>query len=210
MERLEVLDTKVAAIRDLTAEFEQKKYTALLKEPMVSSGRVRVRGSAIRWDTVKPRRSVIRIDEQEVHIYYPEDASLEIYTVDAQLRRLTASPLPRLAPMREQFDIQPMPATEIEGAVDGPSMLAIRLKPKEEALRKHVQEVRVLIDTETGLTMRLEIVDPDGDRTLIVFLKSRTNTGLEERDLELRVPPETKVSRPMEGLQPPTGGDHGK
>src|SRR5262249_19316693 len=187
-----------------------KKYSTLLKEPMVSSGRLRVRGSVIRWDTAKPRRSVIRIDEQEVRVYYPEDASLEIYTVDAQLRRLTASPLPRLAPMREQFEIQSMSAADIEGAADGPSVLAIRLKPKEEALRKHVQEVRVLIDTGTGLTMRLEMIDREGDRTLIVFLKPRTNTGLEERDLELRVPPETKVFRPLDGLQPPKAEGPGK
>jgi outer membrane lipoprotein-sorting protein len=211
IERLTAIDAKAATIRDLTAEFEQKKHTALLKEPMVSSGRVRVKGSTIRWDTEKPRPSVIHIDEKEVRVYYPEDAALEIYTVDEQLRRLTGSPMPRLKPMQEQFDIAAMPTTQIEGAVADPSLLAIRLTPKAETLRKHVKEVHVLINPETGLTERLEMLDPEGDRTLIRFLKPRTNTGLDEKDLALKVPSETKISRPLEGRSPPApGGGGGK
>jgi outer membrane lipoprotein-sorting protein len=210
MERLTALDAKVADVRDLTADFEQKKHTALLKEPMVSLGRVRVKGPVVRWDTAKPRPSVIRIDAQEMRVYYPEEGSLEIYSIDASLRRLTASPIPRLQPMREQFDITAMAAAEIEGSGETTSSLAIRLTPKEESIRKHVREVRVLIDGATGLTLRLETIDPDGDRTLIAFLKPRTNTGLEDRDLELQVPPNTKVSRPLDGLRPGAGGEGGK
>ncbi len=210
MARLEAIDAKAALIQDLTADFEQKKYTVLLKEPMASSGRVRVRGSVVRWDTAKPRESVVRIDEHEVRVYYPEDAALEIYTVDEQLRRLTASPIPRLQSTRDQFQITAMKPGEIEGgggATDGPSAVALRLTPKEESLRKHVQEVRVLIDGATGVTLRLEMIEADGDRTVVAFLRARTNTGLGEHDLDLVVPPGASVSRPLEGLQPGPGGD---
>jgi outer membrane lipoprotein-sorting protein len=210
LKRLEAADAKAAAVRDFTADFEQRKHTALLKEPMVSSGRVRVQGSTVRWDTSKPRPSVLWMDEREIRVYYPEDASLEIYSVDEQLRRLTASPIPRLEPMREQFEIKAMPLSEIEGAVDGPSVFAIRLVPKGEALRKHVKEVRVVVDAETGLMSRMEVIDPEGDRTLIAFANARTNTDLKKEDLELKVPAGTKTSRPMEGLAPGTGGDSRK
>jgi outer membrane lipoprotein-sorting protein len=207
--RLEAIDAKAALVKDLTADFEQKKHTSLLKEPMGSSGRVRLRGSVVRWDTAAPRPSVIRIDEHEIRVYYPEDKTVEIYPVDEQLRRLTASPLPRLASIREQFQIRAMPATDIEGGAEGPDAVALRLTPKAESLRQHVQEVRVLLDASSGLVSRLEMIDADGDRTAIAFLRPRINTGLQERDVDLSVPAGTKESRPLEGLgggPPPSGG----
>jgi outer membrane lipoprotein-sorting protein len=210
LKRLEAADAKAASVVDLIADFEQKKHTALLKEPMVSSGRLRVRGSTVRWDTSMPRASVLWMDEREIRVYYPLDASLEIYPVDEPLRRLTASPIPRLKPMQEQFDITAMPLSEIEGAAESTSLFAIRLTPKGEALRKHVKEVRVLVDSGTGLTSRMEVVDPEGDRTLIAFTNTRANTGLAEKDLELKVPEGTKVSRPLDGLAPGGAGGPGK
>jgi outer membrane lipoprotein-sorting protein len=206
MTRLQAADAKAAEIHDLTADFRQEKHTALLKDPVTSAGRVRIKGSTIRWDAERPHPCVIHIDEHDIRIYYPEDASVEVYASDEQLRRLTASPIPRLKTMQEQFDIREMPATEIEGAPTTPGLFAIRLTPRQEQLRKHVKEVRVLVDSGTGLAERLEMVDPDGDRTLIVFTKPQTNTGLKESDLELHVQPSTKESHPLEGAEPAPKG----
>ena len=147
------------------------------------------------------------MDEREIRVYYPEDATLEIYTLDEQLRRLTASPIPRLKPMQQQFEISAIRAAEIEGAVEGPSVFAIRLVPRGDALRKHVKEVRVLIDSEKGLMSRMEVVDPEGDRTLIAFTNQHANTGVDAKELELKVPPDTKTSRPLDGLPPGNAGD---
>jgi outer membrane lipoprotein-sorting protein len=206
MARLQAADAKAAEIHDLTADFRQVKHTALLKDPVTSTGRVRIKGSTVRWDAAEPHPCVLHIDEREIRVYYPEDASVEVYASDAQLRRLTASPIPRLQAMQEQFDIRELPKTEIEGAPSTPGLFAIRLTPKEESLRKHVKEVRVLVDPATGLAERFEMVDPDGDRTLIVFTKQQTNTGLKESDLDLHVPPGTKESHPLEGAAPASKG----
>src|SRR5690348_2310902 len=62
MTRVNDLATKVA---DLTAHFEQQKFTPMLKKPLTSSGTVRVLGSTMRWDTTKPEPSVIFADEKE-------------------------------------------------------------------------------------------------------------------------------------------------
>ena len=65
-ERLERLDARVAKIKDLTADFIERKYTTLLKKPLVSSGRIRVRGDIARWDTNKPYKTGMLVGGGEV------------------------------------------------------------------------------------------------------------------------------------------------
>src|SRR6476619_4900068 len=76
------LSEKVA---DLTAHFEQQKFTPMLKKPLTSSGTVRVLGSTMRWDTDKPEPSVILADEKEFRLYYPTQKLVEIYPIDKRL-----------------------------------------------------------------------------------------------------------------------------
>jgi len=57
--RLEAADAKAALVKDMTADFEQSKHTALLKKPLVSSGAIRVKESAMRWETRRPHESVL-------------------------------------------------------------------------------------------------------------------------------------------------------
>ena len=60
---------------------------------------------------------------------------------------------------------------------------------------QHVEQVRVLLDAQRGLIIRLEMRDSDGDRTLISFSNVKTNVGLKDADLELHAPPGVKSSR---------------
>ena len=52
--RLAEVDQLAGRIADLTADFVQLKHTALLKKPLESRGSLRVKGSAMRWDTTAP------------------------------------------------------------------------------------------------------------------------------------------------------------
>jgi outer membrane lipoprotein carrier protein len=203
MQRLEAADAKAAAIHALATDFEQRKNSPLLREPMVSSGTVRVTGSVVRWDTTKPAPSVVRIDEREVRIFYPQEKLLEVYTLDEQLRQITASPLPRLAKVREQFEITE--ASDRTGLPQDPALLAIRLTPRQESLRKHLAEVLVAIDPATGVTRAMRMTDPEGEETRIEFKNPRINPDLSERDLDLHTPEGTRISRPLEGLGPGGG-----
>ena len=52
---------------------------------------------------------------------------------------------------------------------DAGKTFAVRMTPSDPELREHVETVRVLLDAQRGLIIRLEMRDPDGDRTLISF-----------------------------------------
>ena len=197
--KLSQIDSRAAKIKTLAALFEQEKFTALLRKPLVSSGRVRVSGSVMRWDTEKPEPLVMRIDPREARVYYPAQNSLEIYPLDARLGDLAASPLPRLQVLKERFAFEQVPASDLEKSADPSRFIALKLTPTDASLREYVKQVRVLLDVDHAYIVRAEVTDGDGDRTVLLFKDVQVNADV--GDLGLKVPPDTKVSHPLEGLE---------
>src|SRR5687767_1533204 len=129
--QLEEIDARAAKIKDFTSDFRQEKFTALLKKPLVSTGRVRVSDTIIRWDTQKPEPAVLFSDGREVRMYYPGQKLLEVYTIDQRLGDLAASPLPRLSTLRQHFTIRTSDGKAFKASKDRRT-LALRLVPRDE------------------------------------------------------------------------------
>lgn len=195
--QLEAIDAKAAKIKDFTATFRQEKFTALLKKPLVSTGRVRVGGTAIRWDTEQPEPAVLFSDGKDVRIFYPGQRLLEIYPIDQRLGDLAASPLPKLKTLREHFSIE-RAEREAFPKADPHKSVALQMIPLDEALREHVDVIHVLLDSEAAHILELEVLDADGDRARITFEDIRLDTGIKPAELTLAIPKGTTISRPLE------------
>jgi outer membrane lipoprotein-sorting protein len=152
------------------------------------------------WETRKPEPSLLQIDQREVRIYYPAQKTIEVYQVEQKLGQLAASPLPRLAVLREHFAFAPIPVSEL-GERDDAQFFAVRMEPTDKDLREHVEAVRVLLDARRGLIVRLEMRDSDGDRTLISFANVKTNVGLKDGDLRIAAPADVKITRPLGAVE---------
>jgi outer membrane lipoprotein-sorting protein len=200
-QRMLAINAKSQAIQDLSAKFEQKKFTPLVKKPLVSTGEVHVKGPVMRWDTTAPAPTVMRVDEKEVRLYYPQQKVVEVYKVDQQLSSMAASPLPRLDVLTQHFTFEKLDDKAMHLDGDPANTLALKLTPTESTMKEHVDEVRVLLDSEHGYILRFEMIDSDGDRTVISFTGIQTNTNLPPSAVELTVPPDVKVSRPLEAIE---------
>ena len=201
--RMIEIDARAGRINSLVGDFEQRKFTPLLRKPLLSTGRVRVKGATMRWDTEKPEKSVLFVTDKEVKIYYPAQASVEIYAIDQRLAELASSPLPRLAALKDRFSFMQIPVADMDKSADAAKFMALKLIPAQDELRQHVQDVKVLLEMAAGYIVQVELTDADGDRTVDRFVNVQLNG--EVGDLELKTPPGTKISRPLEGLgnQPP-------
>lgn len=197
------IDARAGKIRDYAARFEQRKYTALLRKPLVSGGRVRSVGTVVRWDTETPEPSVLLVEGTEIRTYYPKQKLVEVFPLDRRMADLVASPVPRLASLRQSFAFAPAdPAAIRKEVADLPPSsgdeVAVRLVPTSDFLRRHVREVRVLLDAKSALMLCVVTVDADGDRTVVRVIDPKVNAGSAAADLALAVPPGTRVSKPME------------
>lgn len=194
------VDAKASHIDDLSADFEQRKFTPLLKKPLVSSGRVLGKGASTLWTTEKPEPTKMLVDAGEIRIYYPREAVMEIYPIQGQLAALAASPLPRLEALKRFFSFERISAASIDPAADDTRHLALRMVPTDPALREHVDEVKVLLGRGTGLILHAENTDGDGERTVLTFSNVRVDSGVSDQAMRLDVPPNTRITRPLEGL----------
>jgi hypothetical protein len=198
--RMAEVNSRAGAIHDLVADFEQSKFTPLLKKPLLSKGVVRATTSVMLWDTTSPQPTVMRITQADAAIYYPKEKLLEVYPISGQLGALAASPLPDLRALKQYFRFEAIAAKDLDPSANDEAFLSLRLAPVEASLREHVAQVRVLIDAKSGLMIRFEMTDPDGDRTVMSFSNIRTNTGLDESQLAIRAPLDVKTVRPLENL----------
>jgi len=199
-QRMLDIDSRAGQITDLEANFEQQKFTAMLKKPLVSSGRVYVRGSTMLWDTHKPDPNQLQITDKEVRIYYPAQKVIEVYRVQEKLGQLAASPLPRLAVLEKHFTFEPIPVADM-GEKDADRFFAVRMTPTQAELREHIEQVRVLLDATRGLIVRLEMRDSDGDRTLVSFSDVKINVGLKDERLQIAAPADVKITRPLAAVE---------
>jgi outer membrane lipoprotein-sorting protein len=207
------IDAHGAKITDLRADFTQEKFTPLLKKPLISTGTIRIKGTAALWKTVTPSPTVMRIDAKEARLYFPEQKVVEVYAVDQQLGSLAASPFPRLEVTKKYFTFERIPARELSPDADEAKHLALRMKPIDAELKKHLDEVSVLLEISSGLVLEAQTIDADGDRTVLKFSNIKTNTGLKEDDLAMDLPPGVKVTHPLDGLggaPPSSSGEKGK
>ncbi|MHC5026422.1 MAG: LolA family protein [Planctomycetota bacterium] len=207
------LDERSATVTNLVAAFRQEKHTALLRRPLVSTGRVRVLPPLIRWDTERPFPSNMLVAADSVRIFYPEQATLEIYPLDDRLGRMATSPLLRIDPLREHFDLAAGTAPDDEpstgpgvGPGVGAPLVHLLLTPTADALKKHISEVRLAVDEATATVRRAEIIDASNQRTTLHFEGIELNQDLVADDLVLKPPPGVTVVRPLQRKTGATGG----
>ena len=193
------IDARGARIQDLSADFPQEKHTALLKKPLVSTGHILIRGSASLWTTTHPEPTVMRIDDKEVRLYYPRQKVVEVYRTDERMGSLAASPFPRLAVIKSHFTFERVSPRDLLPGADESKYIALRMKPTEPELQKHIDEVTVVLEIATGFVARAQTIDADGDRMVLTFSNIKINGGLKDDDLKLQLPADVEVTHPLEG-----------
>jgi hypothetical protein len=183
------IDSVASKVEDLTADFEQRKYSPLLRDPLITRGTIRAKGAALIWRSEEPEVTRTRVTLDRLQIFYARQNVVEEYPIAGKLGALAASPLPRLATLRERFTIT-RDAGDNFAAAEGGDRLTLRLDPIDAEVKQYVGHIRVLLDMARGLVLSFEMVDPDGERTTISFTP--------DAELELGAPKDAKFVKPLE------------
>ena len=200
--QLETIDRRAGEIKDLTADFTQEKRSPLLRKPLISRGNVKARGGLALWETTEPELTKMSVDPQLLRMYYPKQKTIEEYPMQQQFGMMAASPLPRLQAIRKTFSMKPDDGDALLDADARPANArAVWMNPTDAEVRKYVDHIRVLLDADRGFVLAFEMVDPDGEQTIIRFSNVRTDVNLSDESLKLDVPAGVKVVRPLEGAR---------
>lgn len=192
--RLDYLSALAEKIDTYSAAFTQEKFTPLLREPVVSQGRVQVAGGVARWDTAQPYASIMMAEGGQLKLYYPDQATLEIYDLGDRMDQMAGSPVPDVAKLRAFFTLEELTITD--------DALMMVLLPRSDELAESIEEVLAEVDPKLGVLSRIEITDTNGETTAMMFRDITLNSAIDPASLKLEVPEATKIVRPLEA----TGG----
>lgn len=173
----------------LQADFRQEKELALMARPEVSSGTfIYSRPSNVRWTYDSPKRVQMVIAGGFLTTYYPELNKAERIDVkrfeDRIFKYMGATGA--IDELARYFDFT---------FTDSKSkpVFVLDLTPKNRAVSKRVQRIKLWIDKSTYLTSKIEYVEGDGDITRYEFTNVRINENVPPSQFALTLPSSVRV-----------------
>lgn len=188
---LKRFDETQASTRTLTASFTERKEIAILKDPIVARGR---------FYYTKPDDVLLQYTEPEVrYLLFTKDEQLFYFPKKKRAERGTSARVHdyifRFFAIGQSSDtLKRFYDIELEDATnDIKSTYLLVLKPRKRMVRKAVQDVRLWIDRERLLPVRMQWREPDGDSTTISFEDLRFNPEIQASVYRIEIPKDVEI-----------------
>lgn len=171
--------------KDFSADLYQEKKLSLLKEKIVSKGKIRFKKpDKFLIEFFHPESSQMVFDGKTMLLYFREEKMAERYSVHAN-------------PMGERyflFSRDPFQEKLAEWKIveDRESYLVMEIwaKAKDPLFIK----TRLRVSKKDWMVIEMELVEKNGDTTLFRYLNVRVNTGLKDSDFEIHLPKDVSIT----------------
>ena len=185
---LRKVEKGMGGVQSFAAEFRQEKVLRLFKTSVKSWGFLLYsRPDSMRWEIREPFRSILVVAGQKVGKFeYAEEerralklggGEKAILSVMNQIRSWFGGKFDA------QEDIYDMDVAEQPRPV-------IVLRPRPNALKKNVQEIRVLLSADLSTIVKVTLMELKGDRTEMTFQEIRRNLILRDEIFSVTDPAE--------------------
>lgn len=186
---LQTWSERLQAMRSLHMVFTQEKRLQLLRQPLISQGELWLKGDTLRYvvkNTAGDIELELRLDSQTVKTYYPLTQTLEVIDL-----RTTQAPLPSIPfPGHDPTTLAKEYASELSAVLE---RYTLRLTPHNP--NAPLAEIRLIL--KDFLPQEFLQVDKNGNRTLMRISTFTPNPEISDAQLELHIPPGTKVTYPL-------------
>jgi outer membrane lipoprotein-sorting protein len=182
--------------RDLTglsASFTQSRRSALLNEPIKSSGKLHYRRDPAHlvFEVEKPHRASVHFDGKSYQVYRPDEKQLEQFEIeDSEISRwLFMAFNPKIEEIEKSFIVKSGTAKE--------ETLEVVLVPSESKLLKVIAKLTLLLSRGDApgdpLLRQIGYVDPDQDELSFEISNATLNPSFAPETFELKLPEGARV-----------------
>jgi outer membrane lipoprotein-sorting protein len=186
--------------RSFTANFTQKKYTAVLKEfDAPESGdfyyaRAKDGSALLRQEVVSPGKRILTIKGGVATIYNPVIKQAQIVNLGknkdkAEYLALGLGQSP--AKLQSTFEI------EYKGAeqVGNNSCSVLLLKPKNASVSAYFSSITLWVKKTSGVPIQQKLLEPSGDYLLVNFSNEKLNAKIPDAKFEPQLPSGIEIQR---------------
>lgn len=174
-----------AKTKDFSADLHQEKKLSLMKEKIVSRGRIRFKKpDKVSIEFFHPEPSQMVFDGKTVLLYYKEEKMAERYS-------LRSNPLAEryLVFSKDPFQEKLAGWKIVE---DRESFLVMEIIPKVKY--PLFVKTRLQVSKKDWMVMGMEMIEKNGDTTSIRYSNMKVNTGLIDSDFEIHLPKDVKIT----------------
>jgi len=160
-------------IQSVKAEFFQERHLQILKDPLLSEGRIFYLASgSLRWEYLRPLRSVMLQKGDSIRLYhFSEGAWKQDMAQGVEARRMV------LAEMSQWFQGRFEESRIFKHSYSPGPPGRIFLTPGE-GMNKFILGIEIVLSDRPGVIDRVEITEPGGSATRIVFKNVEINASL--------------------------------
>lgn len=198
-ERQKILEKIMELTKDyhsITATVHQEKQLSLLGEKIQVDGVVTLKKpNMLRWDIVKPYKSITVVDGKEMTVYYPDIKEAQIYALSGNLiarntmRFFTTTLSGSLSEMGKEFAVS---MYRKEGEI------ILKLIPLSKIVGRYLSEIFIYYDEETGLPLGFEMSTPKGDKTVTRLSNITVNPEIKTENFKIKLPDGVWITNRLE------------
>ena len=188
------------SFHSFTAQFTQKKYTAILREfDTADTGtfyysRAKDGSALLRQEATSPGRKILTVRGGEAIFYQPDIQQAQIadlgrYKNLAEFLALGIGQSP--AKLQENFDI----SYQGNGSIDGATCSILLLKPKAATIATRFSSVTLWLKKSNGLPVQNKLLEPNGDYVLLTFFDEKLNVKISDATFEQKLPRGVDIQR---------------
>lgn len=167
------IEKTVSAIHAVTSEFRQERRLAMLKEPVVSTGRFYYeKPDRLRWEFLTPDQSGFFINGKIAKQWKGKDSSPETFdlqqnpVINLIVDQLLAWTKADFAWIEKRYII----------SVAKENPIVLKLVPRSSREKKYIDRILVSFEEDTNYTNAVDIIEKGGDSTHIGFSNMIVNS----------------------------------
>ncbi len=189
-------DAAQSGIERISANFREVKNIALLKEPVIQSGRFfHTKPDKFLWEYTAPEPKKLLLNGKSIVAYYPGEKRAE--EIKTRFTKKIIEYLGLGSALSELADEYDMALAESN---DLPGTDLVVLTPKNRRISKRLAEIRIWLDHKMSQPRQIQYLESDGDSSKISFSEIRINPDIELTKYEIRIPDDFKVTNSISGL----------
>ncbi len=183
-------------IHSIHASVSQEKQLAALKKKVHVEGTViMAKPNMLRWDVVRPDRSITVVDGETMTVYHPDIKEAQVYVLSGNfiarntMSFFTSAMAGDLSEMQKKFSV---------AIFRNNSKIILELVPLSKMTRRYLAAITIHYDEATGIPQEFEITTPKGDRTVTRLMDIIINPDLKPETFKIELPGDVWITNKQE------------
>ena len=195
------MDRSADTFRGMTANLSQVQHTAIINEDERDSAMVRLKktkdGLHGYVEFNDPNRRIIGFQNRQLQVYYPKTNTVDVYDLGKHGAQLDQFLLLGFGTSGKELEKSYKIRVTGTETLDGKPVTQIELTPRTAEALEYMKKIELWIPQNASYPLQEKIYKNAQDYILINYSDVRINSGLTDKDLELRVPAGVKKNYPQ-------------